>query len=524
MYSVNGLGTVRGQLPPQRHFSLLAGRPPGSLEAVRTSDARSSVYAGEMMARAGWAALLVVLLTGCQASGDNPQPSPISGVSSSVSSSDSPNATTRPATPAPPGYSVPLALVVNATRPTADVKVADARRVVRSGGTRWSAVGQSGGRMRVQSTEERAASEVLREVQASRDVLGIVPADAVDARVRVLTVGGRHPLREPERYPLHTHSARPVPEVTTITAVGDIMLGRRVGDRHRSDPGAPLKPLAKRLAAAEITVGNFESTLSAAGAPRQGNDSFAASPGVIPGLRTAGFDLMSLANNHVGDYGDRALRQTLSRFASAGIKTVGAGQNLAAARRPVIVEREGVRVGFLAIDSIGETPAATRIRSGTNRLNMPPRTGPLNRSQLQRISTDVRALSKRVDVAVVITHWGTQYTHRPEPSQRQAARALANAGADLVIGGHPHWVQGFEMAGSTVVVHSLGNFVFDMDFQTKTREGIFLEIVLWGGAVKAVEPVPYQIDGAFTPRLIRGERAQNILADVWRSSRGPFAQ
>ena len=114
--------------------------------------------------------------------------------------------------------------------------------------------------MRVLSTEDRRASDVLREVRASSKVLGVVPADAVDARVRVLTVGGRHPLRDPERYPLRIRSVRQVPEVTTLTAVGDIMLGRRVGDRHRADPGAPLKPLAKRLAGAEITFGNFEST------------------------------------------------------------------------------------------------------------------------------------------------------------------------------------------------------------------------------------------------------------------------
>jgi poly-gamma-glutamate capsule biosynthesis protein CapA/YwtB (metallophosphatase superfamily) len=404
------------------------------------------------------------------------------------------------------------------------VALADARRVVTSGATRWSDIGQSGGKMRVLSTKERRASEVLREVRASRNVLGIVPADAVDARVRVLTIDGGHPLRNPERYLLRTASPRPVPEVTTLAVVGDIMLGRRVGDRHRNDPGAPLLPLAKRLAAAEITVGNFESTLSADGSPTQGGDSFAASPRVTPGLRTAGFDLMSLANNHVGDYGDRALRQTLSRFEVAGIKTVGAGRNLTAARRPIIIERDGVRIGFLAVDSIGETPAATRTGAGTNRLNMPPRTGPLNRSQLQRISADIRALSTRVDVAVVLTHWGTQYTHRPESSQRLVAQAFADAGADLVIGGHPHWVQGLEMAGSAVVVHSLGNFIFDMDFQTKTREGIFLEILLWDGAVKAVEPVPYLIDDAFTPRLIKGDRAQGILGDVWRSSRGPFAQ
>jgi poly-gamma-glutamate synthesis protein (capsule biosynthesis protein) len=478
-----------------------------------------------MRVRAASIALAVLLLAGCYAPGGNPQPSPIEETPSASASSNSPDVGPAPATPAPsPAYSVPLALVVHATRPTVDVAVADARRVVAAGATRWSDIGQSGGKVRVLSTKEHRASDVLREVRASRNVLGIVPADAVDARVRVLTVGGRHPLRDPERYPLRAPSSQPVPEVTTLAAVGDIMLGRRVGDRHHDDPGAPLKPLAKRLAAAEITIGNFESTLSADGSPTQGGDSFAASPRVTPGLRAAGFDMMSMANNHVGDYGDRALRQTLSRFAGAGIKTVGAGRNLAAARRPVIIERDAVRIGFLAVDSIGETPAATGTRAGTNRLDMPPRTGPLNRSQLQRVRSDIRALSKRVDVVVVLTHWGTQYTHRPESSQRVAARAFADAGADLVIGGHPHWVQGLETAGSAVVVHSLGNFIFDMDFQTKTREGIFLEIVLWGGAVKAVEPVPYLIDDAFTPRLIKGDRTASILSDVWRSSRGPFAQ
>ena len=378
--------------------------------------------------------------------------------------------------------------------------------------------------MRVLRIGDSSASGVLAEVRDNQDVLGIVPADQVDARVRVLTVGGKHPLRDPRAYPLQTTSTRPVPEVTTIAAVGDIMLGRRVGQHHADDPGAPLRPLSRRLAAAEITVGNFESTLSTAGTARQGSDSFAASPRVLPGLRQAGFDLLSLANNHVGDYGDVALRQTLTRFATTNLATVGAGRTEDAARRPVIIERDGVRVGFIAVDSIGETPAATSTRPGTNRLNMPPRTGPLNRSQLRRISTDISALSRQVDTVVVLTHWGTQYTHDPEPSQRTAARAFANAGADLVIGGHPHWVQGWETAGSAVVVHSLGNFVFDMDFQVKTNEGVFLEVVLWGGQIKAVEPVPYVIGGDFVPRLVGGSRAQGILDDVWSTSRGPYVR
>jgi poly-gamma-glutamate capsule biosynthesis protein CapA/YwtB (metallophosphatase superfamily) len=480
-----------------------------------------ATYAGGMRAQAGAVALVVAILTGCQASEQAKQRMPESATSSPVPSSASPEQAPTTGRHEPSSVdSMPLALVVNVTRPTADVRLADARRVVASGATRWSAIGQSGGQMRVLTIRDRRAADVLRAVRGNTNVLGVVPAGAVDPRVRVLTVGGRHPLREPQHYPLRTASASPVPEVTTIAAVGDIMLGRRVGARHRADPGAPLKPLARRLAASEITVGNFESTLSTAGSPTQGGDSFAASPRVTSGLRAAGFDLLSLANNHVGDYGDRALRQTLASFARSKIDTVGAGRDLAQARRPVILERDGVRVGFVAVDSIGESPAATRAKAGTNRLNMPPRTGPLDRAALRRITSDIRALDKQVDVVIVLTHWGTQYTHRPEPSQRLAAQEFADAGADLVIGGHPHWVQGWEMAGSAVVVHSLGNFVFDMDFQTKTREGIFLEIVIWGDTVRAVEPVPYVIDAAFTPRLIRGSRAERILADVWQTSRG----
>jgi len=413
--------------------------------------------------------------------------------------------------------------VVHATREVADVPAAAAHGVITNRPNRWSAIGQSGDRMRLVSFADGTSADVLRAVRSRTDVLGILPAADVDPSVRVLTVGGRHPLRHPRSYSLQVPAADPAPPVTTLTIVGDVMLGRRVGRAIADDPRAPFRPLAARLSRADVTVGNLESTLSTDGPPTQGGDSFGASPGVVRGLRSAGFDAVSLANNHVGDYGDRALRQTLDRLRAADLRYVGAGRNLAEASKPVVLTRGGVRIGLLATDSIGETPAATSRQPGTNRLNMPPRTGPLNRRALTRITADIRALKRTVDVVVVIPHWGTQYTHRPEASQRTAARAFAEAGADLVIGGHPHWVQGWERLGSSTVVHSLGNFIFDMDFQTKTREGVFIEVTMWGGEVKAVEPVPYVIDDRFTPRLVRGTRAQGILDDVWSTSRGPYA-
>jgi poly-gamma-glutamate synthesis protein (capsule biosynthesis protein) len=153
---------------------------------------------------------------------------------------------------------------------------------------------------------------------------------------------------------------------------------------------------------------------------------------------------------------------------------------------------------------------------------MPPRTGPLDRATLRRMAKDLRRLATQVDTVVVVPHWGTQYTHVPEPIQRRVARGFARAGADLVLGGHPHWVQGWEQMDDTTVVHSLGNFVFDMDFSTQTMEGVFVEIVTWDGEVKAVEPMTYLMDDDFTPRLAPGPSGQSVLDDMWSTSTGPY--
>jgi poly-gamma-glutamate synthesis protein (capsule biosynthesis protein) len=429
-----------------------------------------------------------------------------------------------------PAATQPLVLAVHATRPVADVPTKVARDLMATSArdddlrVPWADLKQpGGGRADVRTaTTVEAARDLLGDLRTDDGLLAIMPASAVDATVRVLTVGGRHPLRDPARYPLEAAASQRQPEVTTLTVVGDIMLGRRVARASGDDPIRPLRPTAKRLAGAEITIGNLESTLSDNGSPTQGGDSFHADPAVIEGLELAGFDVVVLANNHLGDYGQRAMRETFAELRGADLPYVGAGRDLDEARRPVIVDRDGVRVGVIGTESIGETPAATAQRAGTNRLNMPPRTGPLNEKQLARITADIEDLAGELDVVVVIPHWGTQYTHVPELSQRRAARAYVEAGADLVIGGHPHWVQGWERVDDAVVVHSLGNFVFDMDFQTPTMEGIFVEVVVWGDEVKAVDPVPYRLDSRFVPRVVTGSAAERILADVWSTSRGPF--
>ena len=422
----------------------------------------------------------------------------------------------RPApTPSPtPRFETPVAVVTHLSRDVDDLTLAQARAVVEGTVDDWADLGSDPGALRV----VESANQVAKDPNA----VAAVPADDVTPRVRALTVEGEDPLTAGDDFRLTRPSADEPAAVVTTTVVGDIMLGRRVGDllERRDDPAAVFRPLAKRLASADITVGNLESTLSEAGPATQGGDSFGADESVLEGLALAGFDLLSLANNHLGDFGETAIVDTVQKLDGAGFRTVGGGVDLAQAAEPVVITVGDVRVGFVATDSIGETPAAGRNSPGTNRINAPPRTGPLDRKALRRVAESIRRLD--ADVVIAMPHWGTQYTNRPERSQRRIARALVDAGADLVVGGHPHWVQGWESIGDATVVHSLGNFVFDMDFMRETNEGIFLEIVSRGDRVVAVRPVPYVIDARFAPRPVAGSRAHDIFDRIRQTSEPPF--
>ena len=438
---------------------------------------------------------------------------------------------TGPATPSPLPQA-PLALVVHRSRAATDLSLPTAQAVLAGQVSDWSALGYASSPLRLVAGPRVAASgsaqldsdaSAVEAAQADPNTLALVPAGAATPMVRALRVAGSDPIRQPTTYPITT-PGDPAGPVVQITVVGDVMLGRRVGAAmaRSADFAAPLRPMAARLAAADVTIGNFEATLSRDGAPTQGGDSFAADPRVAEGLRVAGFDVLSLANNHVGDWGSRALSQTVDRVRAMGITPVGAGADLAAARAGAVVEAHGIRVGVLATDSIGESPAAGPDRPGTNRVNMPPRTGPIDDAAVARVVGDVRALRPQVDLLLVVSHWGTQYTNAPEDSQRILGRALLAAGADLVVGGHPHWVQGVEVVGDRLLVHSLGNFVFDMDFSWQTQEGVVLEAVAWGGRLMGVELVPYVIGPDFAPRVVDPGRGERVLDLLRASSDPPF--
>lgn len=452
----------------------------------------------------------LVLMAGCGAPSGAP----------GATETPSPTPATHTPTPTPQSFEVPMVVAVHHSRGAVDIPQATARRLLAGESLTWADLGQPGDAV---GYATGAPADAVQQVTEQVDSVAVLPATAVDARVRVLTVDGVHPLQNPDAYPLRTTVEDEPGSVVTLTVVGDIMLGRRVGQRYADDLSVIFEPFAERLAASDITVGNLESTLSTNGEPTQGGDSFAADPAALDALQGAGFDAVTLANNHVGDYGRQAMLETFDLIDESGLGRFGAGTTLSEAAAPWIVEVNGVRVAFIGTESIGETPAATDTDPGTNRLNMPPRTPPLDEDALTRITGEITETTTRAEVVIVMPHWGTQYTYDPEPIQREIAARFVDAGADLVLGGHPHQVQGWEAIGETPVVYSLPNFVFDMTFSRQVQEGMFVEIVLWGDRVLAVEPVPYRIIDHI-PQPTATADGDRILAEMRSTGRGPYAE
>ena len=413
-------------------------------------------------------AVAAAALAGCAGSGGRDTSPPVAGSSSSTD------------VPRPSSTLAPTAerwvVVGRPTDAQLDLTTAEARRIVQERPDRWR--GQR---------------------------VSVVPLEEVGPTQVVARVAGVDPVRDD-------------PDALEVTVVGDLMLTRGV-----PDAAAALAPMSALLRRADVTVGNLESTLSRRGAPTQGGDSFGGSSTLLEPLRVAGFDALSLANNHTGDFGAPALLDTVAALRRSPMQPFGAGRDVGQALRPAIVERDGVHFGFLGFNAIGETPRAERGSPGALSVRMPPRTGPLVRADLDRVLTAVRRTARQADVVVVLPHWGTQYTHTPEPVQRQVGRALVRAGADLVVGGHPHWVQGVDAVGGVPVLHSLGNYVFDMDFMRQTMQGVVLQATFWGPRLKAIRLLPYEMDaGTFAPRRVAGAAATSILGGVWGSSSGPF--
>lgn len=297
------------------------------------------------------------------------------------------------------------------------------------------------------------------------------------------------------------------PHFVTIVAVGDIMLSRSVAANMRAagDGALPFRNVAGLLASSDFNFGNLESPF----APPAGSDwdgviggralVFGAPNKAVDGLARFNFRILSMANNHALDQGADGLAHTLQILAAHGIQTAGAGPNLDEAWQVRIVRQKGAEVGFLAV-------SYASLNYGTGERN----DYVARIEDLDRLRTRVRAARSCVRSLIVAMHAGDEYAFEPTKAQVDFAHAAIDAGADLVIGSHPHTLQPCERYKTGLIFYSLGNFVFDLE-PRPTRLGAALKIFLGENGAGWVEVLPVVIENSCCPRLARREEIPEAL-------------
>jgi len=300
--------------------------------------------------------------------------------------------------------------------------------------------------------------------------------------------------------------ASQLPRDRRLLFVGDVMLSRAVGAKMQSegDFAFPFRKIADTLAAADLTFANLECPVSDTGRNRHHLYSFRAAPGAIAGLNFAGIDVVSLANNHMYDWGPEALVDTVRRLREAGIRPVGAGANDLEAHYPVLIDLGDLRLAFLAyVDVEPKLAAAAPGRPGVAWL------------EPGRVLADIRFARPLADLVIVSPHWGIEYATQPNRRQVELAHRMIDAGADLVVGTHPHVVQPVEEYNGRWIAYSLGNFIFDQK-SPGTRRGLLLEVRIAGKRIADVVQVPAAISDSFQALLAPAEEkgTQPVRAGV----------
>jgi len=282
-------------------------------------------------------------------------------------------------------------------------------------------------------------------------------------------------------------------EPMTIIFAGDIMLDDGPG-RLIAKGGDPLAPFADILKSADYRIANLETPIAESGTRLSPKFyTFRAHPRTLAVLQGR-FDAVTLANNHIGDYGNDALLETMRRLDAASIARFGAGRNLAEAHKPLWIERQGLKIAVLGYNEF--IPRSFEAGADT------PGTA---WSEDDHVITEIRAAKAAgANLVIPFMHWG--WEHEPAPSQRLQtfARRMIDEGASMVVGSHPHVTQGAEIYQGKPIIYSLGNFVFDgFDFP-EARLGWLLRLKLDPSGVIEWETLAAQMDDDGTPHPVPG--------------------
>lgn len=302
---------------------------------------------------------------------------------------------------------------------------------------------------------------------------------------------------------------------TTLLFTGDINLGRCIAKAsiRAGDYNYPFHFVAEKLRSADITVGSLDGSISDESPPQDCPDSMnlIGPENMVQGLQFSGFDVITVATNHVKDCGDegflcnnQSFLDTVDTLTQAGIRPVGGGRNLSEARTPVVIENQGIRFAFLGIDQINEKVWATEIAPGV---------APVSSQYIEQVKADIATARSIADVVIVLPQWGTEYSAQPNDFQRHWAEEFINAGATLIIGNHPHIIQPMETFSNGTAFYALGNFVFDQG-QNFRREGLVVQATFNGTKLESLQLLPVNINYyTYQPQWVEEpDNAQKILS------------
>jgi poly-gamma-glutamate synthesis protein (capsule biosynthesis protein) len=284
-----------------------------------------------------------------------------------------------------------------------------------------------------------------------------------------------------------------VSDTISMIFVGDIMLSRYIGTimERTSDYKFPFADMVDIIRSANIAFGNLESPISNRGMKTGSKYSFRADPKVVEGLLYAGFDILSIANNHAWDYGRDAFSDTLHHLKDAGIDYVGGGVDFKDAHNGIVREINGTRIAFLAYtDLLPEKLSATNDSIGIAYLD------------IKQMIKDIESANSISDIVVVSFHWGDEYETTHNEIQEQVAALAIDKGASLIIGHHPHVTQEVGQYKNGWIAYSLGNFIFDQNFSEDTRRGLLLRVTVKNKTIEKVESTGVVFNEYFQPHAI----------------------
>lgn len=279
----------------------------------------------------------------------------------------------------------------------------------------------------------------------------------------------------------------------TINFVGDIMVDRGVRSRVENifagDYGQLFSQIPD-LKTGDILFGNLEGPMSDRGENVGSIYSFRMNPQVLPTFVSAGFDVLSVANNHSGDWTVEAFADTVRRLRQVAIGAVGGGLNQAESKSPVIIEKNGLKVGFVGFTDVGpnwltaglENPGILIVDDNFSKI--------------------INEASRLVDVLVVSIHFGNEYEKTPSERQQTLARTAIDSGARVVAGHHPHVTQPVEEYRDGLIAYSLGNFIFDQNFSVETMSGMILDVIVRSGGIVSYDVRETRQDENFIPRIL----------------------